>query len=102
MFQESDWRAFESLSVERATDNNKHIFHNIVFNNSLNKYRSKDKLKIMLNKFDCSSLIKEYKTNEQLPTWFLNSYISNDKIKKMRELQINKYIRPVNNSIEIK
>jgi len=102
LFQESDWRAFESLSVERATDNNKHIFHNIVFNNSLNKYRSKDKLKIMLNKFDCSSLIKEYMTNEQLPTWFLNSYISNDKIKKMRELQINKYIRPVNNSIEIK
>lgn len=102
LYQESDWRAFESLSVERATENNKHIFHNIVFNNSLNKYKNQDKQKIILNKFDCSSLIKEYTTNEQLPTWFLNGYISNDKIKKMRELQIKKYIRPSNNSIEIK
>jgi len=102
LFQESNFRLLESLVIERYTDKYNELFYNIVFNNSLNKYKSNDKIKALSYKFDLTDLTREYKTNEQLPTWFLNGYISNDKIKKMRELQINKYIRPLNNSIEIK
>lgn len=101
-FQESNFRLLESLVIERFTEKHDELLYNITFNNSLNKYKSNDKIKALSYKFDLTDLTREYKTNEQLPTWFLNSYISNDKIKKMRELQINKYIRPVNNSIEIK
>lgn len=89
LFQESDWRCFESLSVERCTDKNFDIFKNVVFNKKLSSKTSAYKLKSMLNSFDCSSLIREYDIKENLPTWYLESYIPQSTIGKMREVMKN-------------
>jgi hypothetical protein len=42
--------------------------------------------------FNLEPLIKEYATDSELPTWFLNGYIHQDKIRAMRE-QMKKKIR---------
>ena len=36
-------------------------------------------------KFNINQYVREYKTNENLPTWYLESYIDNEKIKIMAD-----------------
>jgi len=88
-YQESAWGLFESLVVERATHETQQIFHDVVFNKKLAKLKAKDKVRAIRNKYDVSSLIREYRTTEKLPTWFLNGYIDQDKIRGMRIKMLN-------------
>jgi hypothetical protein len=89
-FQESGYALFESLVVERGTEFTQDIFNDVVFNPKLKSLKSKDKLKAIQYKHDVNSLIREYSIEEELPTWFLESYTPNEKIKKLRTQMLKK------------
>lgn len=80
---ESAWSQLETVIIERATEQSDKLINTICFSPKLKKWDAKTKVKILQDNFDLSQYIREYDVNEQLPTWYLESYISNDKIKKM-------------------
>lgn len=83
-YQESNFALFESLLIERGTEKTQNIFNLVVFNSKFNSLKSEQKLNYIRSKFDINDLVREYDINEQLPTWFCESYVGQDKIRKMR------------------
>lgn len=89
-FMEMPFAQLESIVVERATEKTHRIFEDIVFNPKLNRLRSNEKLKAISRKHDLTPLIREYSTEEQLPTWFLASYTPKDVIINQRKMMKRK------------
>lgn len=74
---------FSTLIIERATEKTDQIIETMLFNKKLNKMDSVQKYNALRNTFDLTDYTREYSTEEQLPTWYLESYIDNEKIKTM-------------------
>lgn len=84
--RESLFHYFCQLFVERATAETDDIIKTILFSKKLNKMKVKQKFRAIINKFDITQYVREYSTEEKLPTWYLESYIPNEKIKKMANI----------------
>jgi len=95
-YQESNYALLESLVVERAQASTQKIFIDVVFNKKLKQLLSDDRIKALSMKHDLSPLYREYSVDEQLPTWFVEGYMPQTTIKKLR-LQMKKRQSKINN-----
>lgn len=64
--------------------NSDKIFNLFAFNTKFRALRRGDQFQYLSDHYDLADLTREYSTDEQLPTWFLESYIPNSVIKKIR------------------
>ncbi len=92
MFQESSYSLFESVVVERGTEETQSIFETLVFNSKLKSLSSANKLKAVKNTFDINPLIRVYGVDEKIPTWFLNGYMKEKGIIAMRRQMLKKMV----------
>lgn len=83
-FEESDYSRLEVIIVERYTDKQEAVFRFILNNSKFRALPVAQKWMIINNKFDLSDLFREYDVTEQLPSWFLEGYMSQDVMKKLR------------------
>lgn len=83
------------LSVVRCSENTIGFFKNVILNRKLHSLKNSEAMFFVKNKYDLTDIIREYDIAENTPTWYLESYISNEKIKKMR-LQMK---RKINNAL---
>ncbi len=82
---ESEASLLSDMSVVRGgVQNSEKIFNLFAFNSKFRQLRRGEQYEYLQNKYDLTDLIREYDVNETLPTWFLESYISNDVLKKIR------------------
>jgi len=89
-YQETDYGLLESLVVERAQASTQKIFIDIVFNKKLKQLLSDDKIKALSMKHDLTPLYREYSVHEKLPTWFIEGYMPQDAIRKLRLQMLKK------------
>jgi hypothetical protein len=82
----SNFKFLSQLIIDRATENSDDIIKTVLFSKKLNKLKSGEKYICLKNSFDLSQYTREYSTEERLPTWYLESYIPNEKIKKMANI----------------
>jgi len=80
---ESPFSLLQSLVVERATEESDDIIHTICFSKQLAKLKAEEKIYALDKTFNLQPYIREYHTDERLPTWYLESYIPNEQIKQM-------------------
>jgi len=86
---ESNWSQLLTVIIERATEQSDKLIDTICFSRKLNALRSDYKVRILQDRFDLSPYLRQYGIDERLPTWYLESYVSNDKIKNMaRKMRI--------------
>jgi hypothetical protein len=71
------------IAITRCTEKTYLIFKNVILNPKFHSLKQ-NQAKAILEKQDINDWIREYDVNEQLPTWYLQSYIPREKIKKMR------------------
>jgi radical SAM superfamily enzyme YgiQ (UPF0313 family) len=84
--RESFYNFLIQVIIERATEKTDDLLLNILFNKQISKMDSNQKYNTIKNHFDISDYIREYSTEERLPTWYLESYIGNHKIKQMADI----------------
>lgn len=94
---EKPFKLISDLAVIRGTEKTQPIFNLITKSKKFHSLKSDEKTRLLKNRYDLTDLIREYDINEQLPTWFLEGYISQDKIKKMRTQMKNKMNNVANN-----
>lgn len=83
-YEESDYSRFEMILVERFTHEHDRLLHFVATNKKFNSLPSSEKMFDIMTHFDTTNIFREYDVNEQLPTWFLEGYTPQDKIRKMR------------------
>jgi len=83
LMNESCWSHLVTTIIERATEQSEKLINTICFSSKLNKYKAEQKVKMLEHHFDLSPYLREYDVEEKLPTWYLESYTPNEKIKKM-------------------
>lgn len=93
-FTSSDFLILKNILVIRFTEKYRPLLNEILFNKKLNGMRSAFAFKYIREKYDINDLYREYDINEQLPAWYLESYIPNEKIKLMRLKMLN-YLKAV-------
>ena len=82
---ESEASLLSDMSVVRGgVKNSEKIFNLFAFNSKFRQLRRAEQYEYLQNKYDLTDLIREYDVEETIPTWFLQSYISNDVLKKIR------------------
>lgn len=84
--RESLYGFFQTVIIERATEDSDDLINTILFSRNFNKLSVDDKMVILKKRFDLSQYTREYSTDERLPSWYLESYIPNEKIKKMADI----------------
>jgi radical SAM superfamily enzyme YgiQ (UPF0313 family) len=80
---ESPYPHLQSLVAERATEQSDELIERMCFDKSLLKLSADQKMWGLGKHYDLTQYTREYKTTEQLPTWYLESYIDNAAIAKM-------------------
>ncbi|MEK7112206.1 MAG: hypothetical protein AAB875_02660, partial [Patescibacteria group bacterium] len=88
---ESPWSLLQSLIIERATENSDEIIKMICFSKALDRLCAKGKVDALGNNFNLDSYTREYHIGiEQIPTWYIDSYIPNETIQRMaKTLKLN-------------
>lgn len=82
---ESEASLLSDICVIRAgAKNSDKIFNLFAFNTKFRALLRGDQYKYLIDNYDLSDMCREYDVSESLPTWFLESYIPNDVIKKIR------------------
>lgn len=82
---ESEASLLSDICVIRGgATNSERIFNLFAFNSKFRALRRPEQYFYLLDNYDLTDLIREYDVNEKLPTWFLESYIPNEVIKKIR------------------
>lgn len=78
------------LSVIRCNENTIDFFKNVILNRKLHSLKNSEALFYVKNKYDITDIVREYHVEENTPTWYLSSFISNEKIKAMRKQMLRK------------
>lgn len=82
---ESEASLLSDICVVRAgAKNSEKIFNLFAFNSKFRAMRRDEQYQFVRMNYDIWDLTREYETSETLPTWFLESYIPNEVIKKIR------------------
>lgn len=82
---ESEASLLSDMSVVRGgAENSDKIFNLFAFNSKFRQLRRQEQYDYLQKKYDLSPLVREYNVDELIPTWFLESYISNETLKKIR------------------
>lgn len=79
------------LSVVRCNENTIDFFKNVILNRKFHSLKNSEAMFHIKNKYDITDIIREYDVKENTPTWYLESFIPNEKIKLMR-IQMKKKI----------
>lgn len=87
LYMDSSYTHLIACLALRYTDEYESLFNTICFDSKFKNLNTNDKYNYIINHYDIHNIVREYDVNEELPTWYLNTYISNDTIKKMRLLQ---------------
>lgn len=87
---EKQFKQVTDLSVLRCSEKTKPVFDIVTKSTKFYNLMSDDQLKYLQRNYDLNELYREYSIGEKLPTWFLESYIPNEKIKKMRLQMLKK------------
>lgn len=83
---ESEASLLADLSVIRAgVKNSSNVFNLFTFNSKFRALRRPEQYSYLLSKYDLSELTGEIQVSSKTPTWFLNGYISNNALVKMRK-----------------
>jgi hypothetical protein len=82
MYIESTMQVLKQIIIERATEESDQLINTILFSKKLKQLKANQQLLAIQDKFDLIQYTREYDVNEKLPTWYLESYISNDVIKR--------------------
>ncbi len=69
--------------IFRSTEESDEIINRIVFDYNFRKKEVETKVESLAKTYDLSQYLKEYSTNERLPTWFLRSYTDPEVVKKI-------------------
>lgn len=86
---ESEASLLSDVCVIRAgVKNSDNIFNLYAFNSKFRSFTRGEQFEYINQKYDISDLIREYDVNERLPTWFLESYIPNETIRKIRTITL--------------
>jgi radical SAM superfamily enzyme YgiQ (UPF0313 family) len=84
---ETEISHFKVMVMARATDESDEIINRLIYDPTLKKLKSKYAMEYLKNKHDISQYSREYHTtNEQIPSWYLRSYIGNDSMIKSAQL----------------
>ncbi len=84
LYMDSPYSHFSACLALRYTDKYNTLFNTISFDSKFKALNATDKYDYILNNYDINDIVREYDVTETLPTWYLNTYISNDRIKKLR------------------
>jgi len=87
---ESPWSQLETVIVERATKETDKLFHAICFHPKLKKGTAREKVNLLKRSFDLSPYLRQYADGEKHPAYFLSSYISTDKIRRIYDISESK------------
>jgi hypothetical protein len=82
---ESPWSQLETVIVERATPQTDKLFHSICFAPKLKNGTWRAKMRLLQKNFDLAPYLRRYDLDEKHPAWFLRSYTSPDKMRKISE-----------------
>lgn len=74
--------------IRGGVKNSEKVFNLFAFNSKFRALRRGEQYEYLQKNYDLTELTREYSTDEPLPTWFLESYIPNDVIKKIRQKTI--------------
>jgi len=77
---ESPYSQLETVIIERATEATDKLFYAICFSPRLKSLSSKEAISVIKKNFDLTQYLRRYDPEEKHPAWFLNGYISRDKI----------------------
>lgn len=83
-YEESEYGRFETILIERFTEEYRGLINFIISNSKFNALKSAEKMLLINQRFNTKNLYREYDVKEQLPTWFLEGYTPQEKIRKMR------------------
>lgn len=82
---ESEASLLSDVVVLRGgAENSEKIFNLFTYNSKFRSLRRGEQYQFLLDNYDLTDITREYSTEEQLPTWFLESYIPNKVIRKIR------------------
>lgn len=80
---ESPWTQLTRTIADRTTPGNMAVFRTMAMAPKLQAGRSSDRIARLRANFDLSPFLREYDIDEPSPTWFLESYTPNEKIRHM-------------------
>lgn len=83
-FDESDYARFEYMLIERFTEQYRELFTLLATTRKFNTQKTSDKWFFVNSKYNLTDLYREYDINEDLPTWFLEGYMPQGAIRKLR------------------
>ena len=84
-FNGSSWQQFQQLCVQRFNKEAERILDLMFFSPKFKGLKNYEKMKYIEAKFDLADLLREYSTEERLPAWTIQSYMGEEKVKKVRE-----------------
>lgn len=73
----------KDLIVGRATEQSDEIIRIICFDRALEKLPAEVRTRALMKRYDCTPYLREYRTTENTPTWYLNSYVPDEQIRSM-------------------
>ena len=80
---ESSYSHLRDCIVTRATEDSDEIIDTICFNRALEKISAEARPRVISKHFDLSPYMREYHTEEQLPTWYLNGHVPDDQVRAL-------------------
>ena len=80
---ESPWTQLTRTIVDRTTPDNVNVFRAMALAPKLQTGKSSERIARLRANFDLSPFLREYDIDEPSPTWFLESYTPNEKIRHM-------------------
>jgi len=85
-YTETQYSHFRTMLAARATNDSDELINRTLYDKNIKKLKATQTMDYIRTKHDISQYEREYHTAEQLPTWYLRSYIDNKSMIKSAQL----------------